>query len=258
MARKALQVIIVFVSLSVMAQTGQEDNPMVTDRPDQTEASSTVGKNTLIIETGAAYREYDSRFRESDLTYNTTLVRTGIWSWAELRLGVDYTRFDNSRDSEETFSPLLIGAKFALYEGKSGFPEVGILGHVLLPQTVTESLRPEDAGYEFRALFTSDLGINSSLGYNIGVRNSGNDLDTSEFLYTLAYSYQVLDNTALYAELYGNFSQFVSPMHLWNVGATMLITDDFQGDVSVGTSFNGQQRLYIGAGLSYRVKNLLR
>jgi len=67
-------------------KNSKSSQPLVTDRPDATEASSTVGKGILQIETGGLYESYeDNAVQSENYTFNTTLVRYGILENLELR-----------------------------------------------------------------------------------------------------------------------------------------------------------------------------
>ena len=86
---KSLLIAILFaVSLTAFAQDTAIDSPLVTDRPDATEASSTVGKGVFQIETGGFYESYKDGNETFELnTYNTTLLRYGILDNLEIRVG---------------------------------------------------------------------------------------------------------------------------------------------------------------------------
>lgn len=59
----------------------QDSEPLVTDRPDATESSVTVGDGTLQIETGFIFEDYTSSsidYTQQDFHIATTLFRYGI------------------------------------------------------------------------------------------------------------------------------------------------------------------------------------
>ena len=91
-----------FTYISLLLSTGvifaQDDiksskslTPLVTDRPDATEASSTVGKGVFQIESGGLYESFEENsIQLENYTYNTTLLRYGLLDNVELRLGWDF------------------------------------------------------------------------------------------------------------------------------------------------------------------------
>ena len=74
--------LLIFISLKSIAQENSNsklENPLVTDRPDATEASSTVGKGVLQFETGGLYESFKTNnIKNESYTYNTMLIRYGL------------------------------------------------------------------------------------------------------------------------------------------------------------------------------------
>jgi hypothetical protein len=75
--------IALLISISAKGIAQEQDqrlsNPLVTDRPDATEASSTVGKGVLQLETGGLYETFEANnVKQESYTYNTMLIRYGL------------------------------------------------------------------------------------------------------------------------------------------------------------------------------------
>lgn len=260
-----LQYLLLFVTFSLVGtlnaqeETQNDLESIVTDRPDQTEASSTVGKGVLQIETGGLYESFeDNSVKSENYTLNTTLIRYGILDNFELRLGWDFvegitkvngTKLDNIMSG---FSPLLLGAKIDIAEENGAMPEIALIGHVFPIFTASTDYRPETTGVDFRFSLAHTLSERSSLGYNIGAE-WGNDSSEATAIYTIAYGYSLSDNIGFYAELYGDFPEDNSANHLWNAGFTYLANNDLQFDATIGTSITKGQDLLLGLGLSYRI-----
>ena len=249
----------VLISPALVAQNEVNSEPLITDRPDATEASSVVGKGVLQIETGGLYEAFeDNNIKQESYTYNTTLVRYGIIDNLELRLGWDFvegvTKVNGAKLDNVTsgFSPLLIGMKLAIAEEKNGWPEVALIGHVFPIFSASTDYRPETTGIDFRFSLSHSLSEKSSIGYNIGAE-WGNDSPEAAAIYTLAYGYSITDKLGAYAELYGDLPEDSSANHYWDAGFTYLVSNDLQFDAYVGTSFTKGQDLLLGLGLSYRL-----
>lgn len=245
-----------FLSFS---QQNKSTEPLVTDRPDQTEASSTVGKGTLQIETGGLYESFEENNTKSiNYTYNTTLIRYGILNNLELRLGWDFiegvtkVNGDKLNNVISGFSPLLLGIKIDLAEEKEGMPEIALVGHVFPVFTASTDYKPETTGVDFRFSLSHTLSEKSSLGYNLGAQ-WGNDSPEATFIYTVAYGYSLDNKIGFYAELYGDLPEDNSANHFWNSGFTYLASNDLQFDMYAGTSITKGQDLLLGMGLSYRI-----
>jgi hypothetical protein len=240
--------------------TNKASEPLVTDRPDATEASSTVGKGILQIETGGLYESFeDNSIQSENYTFNTTLIRYGILDNLELRLGWDFvegitkingTKLDNITSG---FSTLLLGVKIDIAEEKNGMPEIAFIGHVFPLFSAAQDYRPETTGVDFRFSLSHTLSEKSSIGYNIGAQ-WGDDSPEAAAIYTLAYGYSLSDKFGFYAELYGDLPEDNSANHYWDAGFTYLASKDLQFDIYGGTSITEGQDLLLGLGLSYRMR----
>ena len=249
----------VLISPAIIAQTEIDSEPLITDRPDATEASSVVGKGVLQIETGGLYEAFEENsIKEESYTYNTTLIRYGILDNLELRLGWDFvegvtkvngTKLDNVTSG---FSPLLLGMKLAITEEKNGWPEVALIGHVFPVFSASTDYRPETTGVDFRFSLSHTVSENSSIGYNIG-GEWGNDSPEAAAIYTIAYGYSITDAFGFYIELYGDLPEDNSANHYWDGGFTYLVSNDLQLDAYIGTSLTKGQDILLGLGLSYRL-----
>jgi len=256
---KILYFTLLVSSLSSFAQDETTIDALVTDRPDATEASSTVGKGTLQIETGGFYESFEENSIKSEsYTYNTTLVRYGILDNLELRVGWDFTegttkvngnKLDNVTSG---FSPLLLGVKIDIAEESGCMPEIALIGHIFPLFTSAKDYRPETTGIDFRFSLSHTLSEKSSIGYNIGAQ-WGDDSSEAAAIYTLAYGYSFTDKFGAYAELYGDLPEDSSANHYWDAGFTYLVSNNIQLDTYFGTSFTKGQDILIGLGASFRI-----
>ncbi|PWK20675.1 outer membrane putative beta-barrel porin/alpha-amylase [Xanthomarina spongicola] len=241
------------------AQEKRTIEPLITDRPDQTESPNVVSKGYIQIETGAAYEAFkNNNIKIETTTYNTSLVRFGLLNNLELRLGWDFvenkTEIYNNPISNinSGFSPLMLGIKISVSKENNWLPEIGLLGHIYLPFTAGSDYKPDSTGVDFRFAFANSLSEKSSLSYNLGVA-WGNDSPEASYLYTIAYGYKLTEKICGYAEIYGDFPENSKANHLCDAGITYLITNNLQLDATFGTSITKGQDLMISAGLSYRI-----
>lgn len=239
--------------------TNPFDNALVTDRPDATEASSTVGAGVLQLETGGFYTSFEENdFKTEIFTYNTSIIRYGIFNNFELRVGWNFqeTRFTtNGMELPNVLSgvsPLLVGMKTEITKEKGWIPEIALIGHLFLPLSASTDYRPESTGADFRFSLSHTLNERSSIAYNVGGA-WGRDTAEVAYIYTLAYSYSVTRRFGFYVEVYGDFPEDASANHLWDVGATYLLSPDFQLDATLGRSFTKGQDILLSTGFSYRI-----
>lgn len=247
-------------SLMSFTQDTPSLEPLVTDRPDATEASSTVGKGVLQFETGVQYEAFEQNsIKSEDYTYNTMLIRYGILENLEMRVGWDFvegiTKVNGNKLDNVTsgFSPLLLGMKLDIAEENGGMPEIALIGHIFPVFSASADFRPEYTGIDFRFSLSHTLSERSSLGYNIGAQ-WGNDSPEAAAIYTLAYGYSVSEKFGVYAEVYGDLPEDSSANHYWDAGCTYLVNNDLQLDAYVGTSITEGQDFLLGLGFSYRVR----
>ncbi|GAA0872855.1 hypothetical protein GCM10009117_20020 [Gangjinia marincola] len=256
-----------WISCAAIAQEDNSaDNTIITDRPDATEAPQTVPAGALQIETGAFYTSFkDEEQKIENFTYNTALLRYGIFDDFELRLGWDYSEIKTTQyriildDIEQTFtglSPLLAGMKVAIKDEEGWIPQIGLIGHVFLPFTAGDNVKPEYTSVDFRFSFAHTLSKKSSIAYNLGAQWE-NDSPEAAYVYTLAYGYALTDKFGFYAEVYGDLPEDSSANHFWDAGITYLVKNNLQLDATVGGGINegAEQDILLSAGFSLRLPN---
>ncbi|NNL15316.1 MAG: transporter [Flavobacteriaceae bacterium] len=260
---KKIYLLVLTVFLCSFSFSQQEDlsssDPLVTDRPDATEASSTVGKGILQIETGGLYESFEENdVKQEAYTYNTTLLRYGILDNLELRIGWDFTEGvtkvngNKLNNVSSGFSPLLLGVKIDISEENGAMPEMALIGHVFPLFTASSDYRPETTGVDFRFSMSHTLSEKSSLGYNLGGQWE-NDSPEASAIYTLAYGYSISSKFGMYLELYGDIPEDSSANHYWDSGLTYLVSNDLQLDAYIGTSITEGQDFLFGLGASFRL-----
>ncbi|MDU8884564.1 transporter [Yeosuana sp. MJ-SS3] len=260
---KSIKVTLIFTVFSFFIQAQEQEQSigaLITDRPDATEASSTVGKSVFQIETGGLYESFENNnIKSENYTYNTTLLRYGILDNLELRLGWDFvegtTKINGNKldNVASGFSPLLLGVKIDVAKEKGCMPEIAFIGHIFPLFSASKDYRPESTGVDFRFSFAHTINKKSSLGYNLGAE-WGNDSPEAAAIYTIAYGYSISDKFGFYAELYGDIPEDHSANHYWDAGITYLASIDLQLDAYFGTSITNGQDILIGLGASYRIR----
>lgn len=238
----------------------QDSTPaLVTDRPDATEAPTVVPQGSLQIETGGFYTSFEeNNIQEEVFTYNTALLRYGLLDNFELRLGWNLEESRLTSDGTElstpdtSFSPLLLGMKVAIAQEKGWLPEIGLIGHIFLPFTANQEVRPEFTSTDFRFAFNHTISEKSGIAYNLGAQ-WGNDSPEIAYIYTLAYGYSITEKLGAYVEVYGDFPEDNSANHFWDAGLTYAIAPLVQLDATVGQSITAGQDILLSAGISFRI-----
>lgn len=225
---------------------------IVTDRPDQTESSTTIPKKSLQIESGMLLmhaEEGDISIREVAVPSN--LFRYGITKDVEIRVANQYLNiWDENKEMVITgFADLEIGAKIQLFKKKDSRTEIAILSHFLLP-TGTKQLSFGNMGTINKLCFSHMLGETIGLGYNIGYNYYG--LDNGFLTYSLALNISITDKAGFYIEPYGEIGIFDKNFSNIDAGMTYLLKNNFQLDFSLGTGLNYTMN-YLSAGFSWNI-----
>lgn len=261
MSMKSIKNISLFLLLntSTLLNAQEKESIIETDRPDMTEASSTVPKGFLQIETGAFYETFkQNQVKTQSFTYNTTLLRYGIFNTFELRLGWDIQEITTTVNGKKLnpnlsgLNPMLLGMKAYITEEKGWIPEISLIGHIHLPFTASKDFKPETTSVDFRFSCSHSLSKSSSLGYNFGIAWE-DDATEASYIYTLAYGHSISEKFGFFAEIYGDLPEDNKANHLWDAGITYLVSNDFQLDMSFGTSITEGQDFFISAGASFRL-----
>ena len=258
---KILVAVLFLLGCRVYGQEPIIPGEMITDRPDETEAPNLVPKGFLQIETGGFYEEREENDILIKLTgYNTTLLRYGLLDNLEIRIGGDllgYKEELNASTIAETSSgltPLLVGAKIGIAEEEGLLPQIGLMLHLRLPFNAAEDYRPETTGVDFRLAFSHELSEKSDLSYNLGAEWL-NDATEATYIYTIAYGFDITDHFGVFAELYGDLPENSSAEHFFDAGFTYNLQKNLQLDAFAGTGINANQKLLLGAGISYLIPN---
>lgn len=239
----------------------------ITDRPDQTESSTTVPYESVQIEIGWTHSErYDDDI-ETDVLPET-LLRYGIVKNLELRFIYDGYFWDNAVSTrsgareEEGSGDLAVGLKLKLWNEEGWVPEAALLSHVNMPAG-KGLFSSERFDPDYRLAFTHTLSDRISFAYNLGQvwsseEDAAGNIDTrSEFQYTATLGIDLSNRIGCFAEFFGDIPTVDSngPANSFDGGFTFLIADDVQFDVSsgVGLSDNADD-WFLGAGFSIRFK----
>ena len=223
---------------------------IVTDRPDQTESSSTVGGGNLQIESGILVGfAGEGNASSRQVLAPTTLFRYGITKGIELRFVNQFetqkTLFQDK--STQGISDLEIGTKIQLFQKEDVNTEIAFLSHLILPIGAT-AFTNEKFGVINKLSIAHDLSENMALGYNIGYNYFGTG--KGDLTYSVALGVGVNDKVGIYVEPYGDLVEFKDLVVNFDAGFTYLVNPDLQLDFSFGTSATEQMN-YVSAGVSW-------
>ena len=243
---KSLFLIIIAIVFTVNL-TAQE---LITDRPDQTESSSTVPLHSLQIESGVAVE----RQLKGDLLsflFPTTLLRFGLTKDIELRVGeqVVYNKFKNPSLEQFGLSDLELGAKFQILRKESVNTEIAFLSHLVIP-TGKKSLSNQKVATINKLAISHSINDKLDFGYNIGYDYFGSG--KGNLTYSAALGIGLTDKIGTYVEIYGEVIEFEDFGASFDSGVTYLIKENLQLDLSFGIGLT-ERVDYITLGVSWRI-----
>lgn len=238
--------------------------PLVTDRPDFTEASSTVGRGVAQIEFGYTYvLNDDAGTRDISHSVGEPLLRYGILAeWLELRLALFPTTANSvtgaMRTSNSGLEDLYAGFKIGLTPQEGFLPEMALIPQATLP-TGDPAFTNDDVLPGVNWIYAWQVNDFISTGGSSQFNRSRDDgtLDTYvEFAQSWVIGYALAERLGAYTEWFAfvpSGAATAKPQHFFNGGFTYLLTQDMQFDVRAGAGLNGAADDYfVGTGLSIR------
>lgn len=245
--------------------TGGPDlnEPLVTDRPDFTEASSTVGQGVAQLEFGYTFTENrDNGDSERSHSIGEPLLRYGILAnWLEFRVAVfpvqTVSTTGGVRTSTGGVEDLYLGFKIGLTPQEGFLPEMAIVPQMTVPSgsnafTNDEVLAGVNWLYSWGV--SDDFAIGGSTQFNRSLDDTGEGY--IEFAQSLTGVLTLTDELGFYTEWYAFFPSGADTArveHYLNGGFTYLVSNDVQWDIRVGTGLSdASDDYFVGTGLSIR------
>jgi hypothetical protein len=229
---------------------------IVTDRPDQTESSTTIPLKSFQIECGVLSGNYNfNNSSEKLFLIPTTLLRYSLSKNIELRLVEQLISIRNEQTSEENFglSDLELGAKIQLLKNPAINTEIAFISHLVLP-TGAVSITNEHVGTINKLAISHGLTDFLDLGYNIGYNYFGHE--KGYLTYSLAFGLGLTKRMGAYIETYGEVIEFTDWISNFDSGITYLVRENMQLDFSFGIGLN-QKMNYFSVGFSWNIPHKL-
>lgn len=239
-------VVLFLTNLSVSAQK------IITDRPDQTESSSTIPKGSFQIESGLFFGfTENSTFSEKQILAPTTLFRFGLTQGIEIRIVTQFEGVKNQTTSEKIkgISDLELGTKIQFLKKDNCNTEIAFLSHLIIP-TGSKDLTNDKFGSINKLAFSHELNKNIGVGYNLGYNYFG--IGNGDFTYSVVLGIGISEKVGIYFEPYGEMTEFKNHFANFNTGLTYLLKDNFQMDVSLGTGINHSIK-FVSTGFSWNI-----
>lgn len=221
---------------------------IVTDRPDQTESSTTVPIKSFQMEIGFGTANYNNE-RLSLLP--TALFRYGLSKTIELRFA-EQLGFHNKNATSTTefgLSDIELGLKIQILKKEDLNTEIAFISHLIVP---TGSHELTNAKYGTINKIAISHGLNNflDLGYNLGYNYYGTD--NGDLTYSLALGISLSNRIGMYVEAFGEYSNFTEMISNFDSGFTYLVKENLQLDFSMGLGLT-QKMNYYSLGFSWNI-----
>lgn len=244
----------------------EKEDTIKTDRPDFTEASSTVGRGRVQLEAGYTFiRDRTGGVNSLSHSFPEAIFRIGMFAdWFELRVGQNFgsARMDSP---DGTFSAggaedLYLGAKLGLTEQRDVLPEMALIIQANVP-TGSRSFTAGRTLPGLNWLYGWDL-IEECL--TLGGSTQGNlavDDDKHgyvEFAQSLTVGYEFTKKFGAYTEWFAFFpagatAPAVTAQHYFDGGFTYKLTPNFQLDIRAGVGLSrSADDFFAGSGFAVR------
>ncbi len=237
---------------------------IATDRPDFTEASSTVGRGRIQFEMGYTYTWDDdgvTSLREHSLP--ELLIRIGLLAeWLEFRVGgnfLDETTFaGGGRTNASGGDDLYLGIKLALTEQCGWLPEMAILPQTSAPiGDVAFSANEFLPGINWLYSWEINDWLSTAGSTQINRAREPGDVAYTELAQSWTVGASLTERLGSYFEWYAFFPHAApagtTSEHYLNGGFTWLATDNWQFDIRAGFGLNeAADDYFLGSGMSVR------
>jgi hypothetical protein len=238
-----------------------EPDVIATDRPDFTEASSTVGKGRIQLEAGYTYfRDRSGGITSHVHSYPEALFRVGMFAdWFELRVGQNFASGGSPGLYDSGATDLYLGVKLGLTEQHRFLPEAALVIQTTVP-TGADAFTSGKMLPGLNLLYGWDvipdritLGVSSQA--NAAVDDAGRSF--ALLAQSLTVGYGLTDKLGAYTEWFALFPHGATlgggPEYYFDGGFTYKVTNDFQLDVRAGVGLNRNATDYFtGVGFAYR------
>lgn len=247
--RKLIVILLFFCPLCLHAQDGYSFSP---DRPGMATGTSVLPSGKVIWESGIEAANQNGWV----FTLPTTMLRVGVSSFAEVRLEYDGSLFKEQDKWSYCTEPIVLGAKFKIFDGKGWIPQISFMANLDIPSN-SKLAKEMYVAPSLYLLFSNDITEWLNLTYNLGEEWNGIDSTPSTFL-GICLSASITDSFGAFVENYNSFFKRIgeTTCSFWNLdmGLTYLISPNLQIDCYGGFNLQQPSSSYLfGCGIAWLI-----
>jgi len=232
----------------------QVPEPIVTDRPDQTESSLTVARGSVQIEAGwSTTRDGSGALRTRAHALPEVLVRIGAGDRLEARLG--FAGWQRNETGASGVGDLEAGFKYRLTPAGGPGPVVALMTDVALP-TGADGFTGEQVSPVVRLAVAHELSETVGTAYHAGVSVVRTGTETGiEAIYTWTVGVALAEPVGAFVETFGTVNLSAGETRaLLDGGFTLQLRPNLQLDLSGGVGLNDSaDDWFLGAGVAVRL-----
>lgn len=241
------------------------DEPLASDRPDFTEASTTVGRGVVQIESGYTFiRDRDGGSTLTAHSFPETLLRVGVLAeWLELRAaynyGVETTQFGGTATELSGSEDLYLGVKLGLTPQEGILPEMALMPQMTVP-TGSSAFGAGEVLPGLNWLYGWDINDFLSTAGSTQVNRALDGVTGEpylEFAQSWTIGYSLAERVGAYTEIFTlvpDGADTDKTQTYFNGGFVFPVTNDLQFDIRAGLGLNeAADDFFSGAGLVMRL-----
>lgn len=212
----------------------QNNEPLNSDRPDQSEGTYILTKNNFQIENGVLLQD--------NVGINNFMLRYGLSKKTEIRIVSD---FDFGKFNDDVNS-IGISFKHKILEQNKAIPEITLVGYYR-NKIKNKFEFQKNENYALILAFQNILSEKFIIGYNLGSNSLGETLNTTFFT-----NYIFSKKITIYVEYFSSFEKNNSDSHNLDFGLFYSINNNFQLDFAYGNSINKASIPFYSVGFSVK------
>lgn len=240
------------------------DEPLVSDRPDFTEASTTVGRGVAQVEMGYTFFSNDDDGVQTRAhSFPEMLWRIGIFAdWLEFRIAYNAATGDVlapplPRVTGSGSEDLYLGFKIGLTPQEGIFPEMALMPQMTVPTgspAFSAGLVLPGVNWLYAWDLTERLSIGGSTQANRSIDDGGDVY--LEVAQSMTVGIGLTERVGMYTEWFAFFpsgSPVARTQHYLDGGFTFSVNNDLQLDVRAGVGLShASDDFFVGSGLVKR------
>lgn len=223
--------ILFLIFIDANAQNNEQIN---SDRPDQSEGTYILTKNSFQIENGLLLQDKEM--------INNLMIRYGLTKKTEFRIVSDF----GLKNFDDDLNTIGISFKHNLLEQNKAIPEITLVGYYR-NKIKNKFEFQKNENYALIIAFQNILSEKLIVGYNLGTNSFGKSIITTFFT-----NYIFSKKITAYAECFSYFLKTEASNYNFDIGLFYSVNHSLQFDIAYGQTINKITNPYLTIGFSVK------